>query len=204
MHINNYVTTADYKKNTVSDLLNELCTPIHVNAKLDYNRMFVSNANQKISKVIFNDPATIVFWADGTKTVVKAQNEAFDPEKGLAMAIAKKFFGNKGNYCNQIKKWTEKYEEPKTGYVYLDSTKIVSRADIGELKCTLELSSLPWKIWMKYYNQDGKVIGYGVHPQEYTRKSSAVRRAKQLWGANPACKWIVSQTNPWVEENPNG
>ena len=58
-----------------------------------------------IVKVIFNDPATIVFWGDGTKTVVKAENEPFDPEKGLAMAIAKYHFGNKGNYYNVFKKW---------------------------------------------------------------------------------------------------
>ena len=65
----------------------------------------------KIKKVIFNDPATIVFWMDNTKTVVKAENEDFDPEKGLAMAIAKKAFGNKGNYFNEIKKWTNQYYE---------------------------------------------------------------------------------------------
>ena len=65
-----------------------------------------------IKNVIFNPPATIVFWNDDTKTVVKCQDdETFDPEKGLAMAISKKYFGNKGSYCNQIKKWTEKYEE---------------------------------------------------------------------------------------------
>ena len=34
----------------------------------------------EIKDVIFNDPATIVLWADGTKTVVKADKEAFDPE----------------------------------------------------------------------------------------------------------------------------
>lgn len=68
--------------------------------------------NPSIKNVIFNPPATIVFRNDGTKTVVKCQNdEAFDPEKGLTMAISKKYFGNKGSYCNQIKKWTEKYEE---------------------------------------------------------------------------------------------
>lgn len=79
------------------------------------NGIRVDNRNyipeNKIKDVIFNPPATIVFWADGTKTVVKAQNEAFDPEKGLAMAILKKQGGNKGNYCNQIKKWTDKYYE---------------------------------------------------------------------------------------------
>ena len=61
--------------------------------------------NLHIKNVIFNDPATIVFWNDGTKTVVKVQNEKFDPEKGLAMAIAKKYFGNHGNYYNEFKKW---------------------------------------------------------------------------------------------------
>ena len=60
--------------------------------------------------VIFNDPATIVFWSDNTKTVVKAQNEPFDPEKGLAMAICKRALGNEGNYCNEIKKWLPKEE----------------------------------------------------------------------------------------------
>lgn len=64
-----------------------------------------------ITEVIFNNPATIVFWSDGTKSVVKTQNgEAFDPEKGLAMAIVKKAFGNKGNYYNYIKKWVDEYE----------------------------------------------------------------------------------------------
>ena len=61
--------------------------------------------NRHIKNVIFNDPATIVFWNDKTKTVVKVQNEKFDPEKGLAMAVAKKYFGNHGDYYNEFKKW---------------------------------------------------------------------------------------------------
>lgn len=66
-----------------------------------------------IKNVIFNDPATIVFWADGSKTVVKAQDgDIFDPEKGLTMAITKKALGNKGNYCNELKKWLPKEETP--------------------------------------------------------------------------------------------
>lgn len=59
----------------------------------------------RIKNVIFNDPATIIFWSDGTKTVVKAEGEPFDPEKGLAMAIAKRVLGNKGDYYNEFKKW---------------------------------------------------------------------------------------------------
>lgn len=68
-----------------------------------------TNYIPEIKNVIFNDPATIVFWGDGTKTVVKCQpGDRFDPEKGLAMAIVKKAYGNKGSYCNQLKKWLPK------------------------------------------------------------------------------------------------
>lgn len=62
-----------------------------------------------IKKVVFNDPATIVIWEDGTKTVVKCQDgEHYDPEKGLAMAIAKKVNGNRHDYYNVFKKWLKK------------------------------------------------------------------------------------------------
>lgn len=63
----------------------------------------------KIEKVIFNNPATIVIWTDGTKTVVKSEGEKFDPEKGLAMAITKKLLGNnQGYYYDIFKKWLPK------------------------------------------------------------------------------------------------
>ena len=65
-----------------------------------------------IKDVIFNPPATIVLWMDGTKTVVKDQGEVFyDPEKGMAMAVAKKAFGNQGNYYNQFAKYLDIYEK---------------------------------------------------------------------------------------------
>lgn len=82
----------------------------------------------EIVKVIFNDPATIVLWADGTKTVVKAFDEPFDPEKGLAMAISKKALGNKGNYFEVFKKYIP--EEDETVTAELNSVK----NDLTELK----------------------------------------------------------------------
>lgn len=64
-----------------------------------------SNYIPAIKNVIFNNPATIVFWEDNTKTVVKCgENDEFDPEKGLAMAISKKALGNQGNYYNVFTK----------------------------------------------------------------------------------------------------
>lgn len=52
-----------------------------------------------IKDVIFKNPATIVFWTDGTKTVVKCRKgDKWDAEKGLAMACAKKLMGNRDGY----------------------------------------------------------------------------------------------------------
>ena len=61
---------------------------------------------EAITKVIFNDPATIVFWSNGNKTVVKCcENDVFDPEKGLAMAICKYVFGNGNDFHRVFKDW---------------------------------------------------------------------------------------------------
>jgi hypothetical protein len=95
-----------YLKNDV-DLTKKLCNSLYG----------ISNIKPKIKKVIFNDPATIIFWNDGTKTVVKADGESFDPEKGMAMAISKKMLGNEGRYYKTFKKWLPK--EDSTEYVNL-------------------------------------------------------------------------------------
>lgn len=58
----------------------------------------------EIEKVIYNLPATIVFWKDGTKTIVKCDDDYFDPEKGLAMAYIKKLMGNTGAYYEMFRK----------------------------------------------------------------------------------------------------
>ena len=64
-----------------------------------------------IKEVIFNDPATIVMWCDGTKTVVKCQpGDEYNKETGLAMCIAKKYLGNKGNFNEVFKKYIEGYD----------------------------------------------------------------------------------------------
>ena len=63
-----------------------------------------TNRRVKIRDVIFSDPATVVFWDDNTKTVVKTRGgEKYDKEKGLAMAIIKKITGNTSNYYNIFK-----------------------------------------------------------------------------------------------------
>ena len=74
----------------------------------------VTNQQSLIKNVIFSGPYTIVQWSDGDKTIVRCENEDFDKEKGLAMAIVKKFFGtneSKSNYNDIFKKWIPREEE---------------------------------------------------------------------------------------------
>ncbi len=56
-----------------------------------------------IKNVYFNEPYTIVIWKDGSKTVVKCQeDDTYDKEKGLAMCIIKKQIGGNLNDFNTI------------------------------------------------------------------------------------------------------
>ena len=81
----------------------------HFDAYRNVNRL------PQINKVIYNDPATIIFWADGTKTVVQCQPEdEYDPEKGLALAIAKKALGNTSRKLNDVlHKWENNVRDCK-------------------------------------------------------------------------------------------
>lgn len=99
-------TDPEYVVPTTPDEGHNYCMHAIEMTKTIYNT--VNSSRMMIKKVIFNNPATIVFWSDGSKTVVKAHLDDYDPEKGLAMAIAKKALGNEGNYYNVFKKWLPK------------------------------------------------------------------------------------------------
>jgi hypothetical protein len=63
-------------------------------------------------RVIYNDPATIVFWKDGTKTVVKCmEGDTYNPEVGLAMCVCKKLYGSK--YHKFFRYYAPKEPAPK-------------------------------------------------------------------------------------------
>lgn len=72
---------------------------------------FHMDYRHQIKKVIFNNPATIIFWEDGSKTVVKCQpDDKYDKMTGFAMACTKYMFGNEGNYYEVFKKWVVEEE----------------------------------------------------------------------------------------------
>ena len=84
----------------------------------------------EIEKVIFNPPATIVIWYDKSKTVVKCRDvDEYDPEYGLAMCIAKKYFGSR----HQMQKLVvENYEEPD--YTNIDPDSNALKEDCNDAK----------------------------------------------------------------------
>lgn len=64
-----------------------------------------------------------------------------------------------------------------------------------------------WYIWNEVF-ENGKSVSRGRYPRAYKHKSSAQRRAKQMWGEpkyDPIADitqhriWIISQTNPWED-----
>lgn len=100
--------------------------------------IFGKNSNVRVKKVIFNHPATIVFFEDGTKVVVKTKfGEVFDYEKGLAMAICKKVLGDA--YRSTFKKWVP---ETKKDFHYdhgnAKSIRIAAKDFSSALKRLLE------------------------------------------------------------------
>lgn len=59
--------------------------------------------------VIFNDPATIVYWDDCTKTVVKCQpGDVFSAETGLITAMLKKYMGNDNTFNRVVNEWLKR------------------------------------------------------------------------------------------------
>lgn len=72
-----------------------------------------------VEYIIFNPPATIVFWEDGTKTVVKAmEGEKFEKYAGFMAACMKKMFGSTSrakaimNECDEDN-WKQMVEDQK-------------------------------------------------------------------------------------------
>jgi hypothetical protein len=118
-----------YGQSTLSDYLKETCgnvikttghsTPYYpyIPVNPTYGITITRNPDLRylIDKVIFNNPATIIIWKDGTKTVVRCQEgEIFDEEKGLAMAISKRVLGDKGNFNEVFKEYVKNEPEKKT------------------------------------------------------------------------------------------
>lgn len=81
----------------MSELNNCLTLPTGESLMLNFGSMIFQplDATPKVDHIIYNGPATIVFWKDGTKTVVKvAEDGEFNVYWGFCAALAEKVFGS--------------------------------------------------------------------------------------------------------------
>lgn len=180
--------TARVSYRSLDDIRNDAEVPINIYRNILNSTYGIGSLRiPEIKNVIFNNPATIVFWEDGTKTVVKCQDgDEFDPEKGLSMAIVKKAYGNKGNYCNKMKKWLPKEEpvdinyilrdisEPKVFPVTIDSSELLTSFKKGVsdaldiifkgTKCTHDDNSVSSKKRMTFREEAAKFRPKRVDP----------------------------------------
>lgn len=136
-----------------------------------------------IKKVKFNPPATIVFWTDNTKTVVKCKGEDYDPEKGLAMCICKKVLGDKGNYYEVFKKWLPKE----------DDSDVVQKVFEHIKPQTFEFKLKPIDINQRLFEVLTGVPGKTTIQFDATKKSEPAKKSvdKEKEESEPhSCQWI--------------
>ena len=95
-------------RTTVADVFKKILE------KNQYNVVSKPRLVPDIKKVIFNRPVTVVLWDDGSKTIVRCQeDDNWSEYVGLAMAISKKAFGTNesgSNYYDVFKKHLPKEE----------------------------------------------------------------------------------------------
>ena len=136
-----------------------------------------------IKKVKFSPPATIVFWTDNTKTVVKCSGEDYDPEKGLAMCICKKMLGNKGNYYEVFKKWLPKEDDSDVVQKVLEHIK----------PQTFEFELKPIDINQRLFEVLTGVPGTATIQFDETKKSELDKKSvdKEKEESKPhSCQWV--------------
>lgn len=115
-HMNNvYVTVDDKTYESIGATLKisgDAHCGIEVEVCMSPDRLV--NLTPQIKDVIFNPPATIILWSDNTKTVVKAyDDDIYDPEKGIAMAISKKMLGNKYDYYYTFQRYLKRWNKQR-------------------------------------------------------------------------------------------
>lgn len=77
-----------------------------------------------ITKVLYNNPATVVFWSDGTETRnICPKNTLYNPDAGLAFCVLKKLMGG-DEMAKLFNDWeSEDYREDKNHWIELKDVR---------------------------------------------------------------------------------
>ncbi len=132
---------------------------IRCETKVDYNGISRRNNMMKygVKEIIYNDAATIVYWTDGTKTVVKCnENDEYSEYAGFVAAVAKKMYGG-ANAINRL----------------IDSKKVIHGNGLGQpfrSKTTFEeILDKAAKACDKQWREDHLPPDPLEHPELYSR-----------------------------------
>lgn len=81
-----------------------------------------------IEKVLYNNPATVVFWSDGTTTKnVCPPDTLYNPDAGLAFCMLRKFMGN-DEVAKLFKDWELKdYKDDKNHYIEIKDVRKIHK-----------------------------------------------------------------------------
>lgn len=105
--ISSIITKPETKAENYARRDAEMAVTLYGRSKIEFTPRDI-----KVEKVIFNKPATIVFWSDNTKTVVVCgKDDTYDKEKGFYIACAKKLFGNDYKAVGRMNKALEMAED---------------------------------------------------------------------------------------------
>lgn len=128
----------------------------------------------EIKKLISNNPATVILWEDGTKTMAKCQEgDEFDFEKGVLICSLKKLIGNKAT--NELLKRIESQPVYHDGYTGDVRGKVILPPQHGQFR--------------KCLKQEGvvKICQTCKHLEETTQEEPCCPCLKRFWedGSHP-------------------
>lgn len=126
----------DYNKMSYDEFYKERCK---MKAAMDYyyntNKLNVSIKLEErsiIKKIILNGPATIFFWKDGSKTVVKCmEGDKYDLYTAFCIAFTKKLIGSNSKIKSTLKKAeiVDQNPEMTTEEIENEIAKIIDRVN---------------------------------------------------------------------------
>lgn len=168
----------------------------------------------EIKEVIFNYPATIVYWKDGSKTVVKCgkDEESFDREKAVAMCFIKKMLkpSIKSHWLDVIHDAIKVAEEKENRKAETRDAKIIKEATNKAKaeqakKNTAELQAAIQKLETKSLEEmNSKVEGKDEFEEKY--KDVPVKASKNEVSEEYVGKIFdqaVKENKKWAEQEAN-
>lgn len=94
----------------------------------------------QVNRVIYNNPATIILWNDGSKTVAKCMpGDTYDAEKGFLVAYLKKFVDG-DTLREEMTKWVDAADT--------DDNKPLTNGELMKMDGQ--------KVWLVSLNYDGR------------------------------------------------